>query len=485
MNNRFITILTKHIIINVILFFMALTSFGIEGYKIKIQIEGINDSVCYLANYYGDKVYLADTAVVEKKGDFIFEGDEKLPGGIYIVAGQSNNQYFEFIVDHDQNFSVQTALPDLLYNISFKNSLNNDLFYSYINLSVKNRKKVEILNEEKKQLIINKDSLAKSKTTVINEQITELNKQIVKHTDSIIELYPLQFVTVILKAMKEPYDIYTKQLDLGKDSVYAYQYYIDHYWDNLDVSDRRLLRTPLYHKRMEKFFSKILFQNPDTINQEADKFIAKTKSDKETYKYAIWYLTYKFETSKVMGFDEIFVHMVDNYYSQGEAYWADSSIVKSLAKRADALRDILIGAVAPELILIDTNFNFKSLHRSESPYTIVMFYEYDCGHCKKEIQEIKKWLAEDSLGIQVFAVCTDTSINKWKNFIIKQKLEWINVNGTRSVTADYHTLYDIRSTPSLFLLNERKEILAKRILTVQMRPFLENYIRHKQRNKSN
>ncbi len=231
---------------------------------------------------------------------------------------------------------------------------------------------------------------------------------------------------------------------------------------------------------MEKFFSKVLYQNPDTINNEADKFIEKAKADKETYKYAIWYLTYKFETSKMMGFDEIFVHMVDNYYSLGEAYWADPSVVKSLAKRADALRNILIGSVAPELILIDTSFNFVSLHHTEAPYMLVLFYEYDCGHCKKEISEIKNWLAEDSLGMKIFAVCTDTSINKWKQFIVNQKLEWVNVNGTRSVTPDYHTLYDIRSTPTLFLLNEKKEIIAKRILTAQMKPFLRNYHRNRQ-----
>jgi peroxiredoxin len=185
-----------------------------------------------------------------------------------------------------------------------------------------------------------------------------------------------------------------------------------------------------------------------------------------------------------MGFDEIFVHMVDNYYTTGEAYWADSTVVISLAKRADALRDILIGSVAPELILIDTNFNFRSLHHSDSPYMIVMFYEHDCGHCKKEISELKNWLSEDSLGLQIFAVCTDTSINKWKKFIVKEKLNWINVNGTRSVTADYHTLYDIRSTPTLFLLNEQKEIIAKRILAAQMKPFLLNYHRNKQLKKN-
>jgi len=471
---------TKLIFLIANLLFLSTISFAAEKYKIKIRIEGIQDSVCYLANYYGDKIYLADTARVDHKGEFIFEGDEKLPGGIYIVAGQSSNQYFEFILNDNQKFSIHSALPDLLQNIEFKNSIENELFYIYIHESVKNRKEIESLNKLKKNLTKGNDSIQK-----INKKISELNSQITTLTDSIINSNPSTFTAVLLKAMKEPNDIYREQLKMGQDTVYAYEYFKNHYWDDFDIADDRLLRTPIYHKRVEWFFSKVIFQHADTINLEADKFIAKAKPNLETYKYAIWFLTYKFETSKVMGFDEIFVHMVDNYYAIGEAYWADSSVVKSLTKRADELRSILIGSKAPELILMDTNGQFRSLHYTIAPYTIVMFYEWHCGHCKKEIGEMKKWLAKDTLGIKVFAVCTDTNLVKWKEFVVKQEMNWVNVNATRSVTADYHTLYDIRSTPSLFLLNEDKEIIAKRILTEQMEPFLRNYHRNKQRKEKN
>ena len=109
----------KSMILWSLIFQTGLNSLGNEGYKIQIQIDGITDSVCYLANYYGDKVYLTDTAKVGKKGIFIFEGDEPLPGGIYILAGQSNNQYFEFLVDKEQKFYIATALPNLLENIEF------------------------------------------------------------------------------------------------------------------------------------------------------------------------------------------------------------------------------------------------------------------------------------------------------------------------------------------------------------------------------
>jgi len=141
---------------------------------------------------------------------------------------------------------------------------------------------------------------------------------------------------------------------------------------------------------LENFFSKVVYQHPDSLIKEADKFVEKASSNKETYKYAIWFLTYKFETSNVMGFDEIFVHMVDNYYAKGKAYWADSSVVKTLAERSNELRNALIGSFAQNLILLDTNGSFKSLYNYPAEYMIVLFYESDCSHCKKVINEFKK-----------------------------------------------------------------------------------------------
>jgi len=223
----------------------------------------------------------------------------------------------------------------------------------------------------------------------------------------------------------------------------------------------------------------VLYQHPDTIIKEADLYIGKTRANKEVFKYSIWFLTYKFETSKIMGFDEIFVHMVDTYYKTGEAYWSDSTVVASLSKRADALRSILIGTRAPELILIDTSYTWHSLHYSIADYMILVFYEVDCNHCRKEIDTLKSWYDNNEIGFRVFAVNTDTSLTKWKKFILEKDLTWINVNGTRSITQDYHDLYDIRTTPTLFLLDEKKQIIAKRLKSEQLIPFLVNHHQNK------
>ena len=316
------------------------------------------------------------------------------------------------------------------------------------------------------------DSLA-----MVKEEMDKSTNDLKVFQQNLIKNNPDKFVSVLLKAMTEP-EVPEEFTESGQvDSVFQYQYYKNHYWDNFDVGDERLLRTPLFNKHIERFFTQVVYQYPDSIIQEADIFINKTRSSREVFKYSVWYLTYKFEMSKIMGFDEIFVHMADTYYSSGEAFWADSSVVKSLSNRADELRSILIGSIAPNLILMDTAGGFQSMYHQPSKYMVVLFYESDCNHCKKEITALKTWLEDDPYGVKVFAVCTDTSLAEWKNFINKYELDWINVNGTRSVTPDYHDLYDIRMTPTIFLLDDKKKILAKRLKSEQLAPFLRNYVK--------
>jgi peroxiredoxin len=459
-------------------FFINNLSKGQEGYKITIRISGINDSVCYLAHYFGDKTYLSDTAFAGKKNTFEFEGDTALPGGVYIVAGEGNNKYFELIIDKEQFFSVIAEATDIPGSIQFKGSAENELFYNYINYSASKRNEISLIMGR-----LNKMPKESDSAEILKSKIGELNREIDSYTSGLINDNPDGFVSVLLKATKEPEAKSTPLLENGRpDSVFVYYYYKQHYWDNFAPADARLLRTPLYHKKLEKYFTEVIYQHPDTAISEVDNFIQKTRPNKETFKYVVWYLTYKFETSKIMGFDEIFVHMIDRYYTTGEAYWSDSTVNKTLKKRADALRTILIGNKAPDLILIDTGFSFVSLHHVEAPYLVLLFYESDCGHCKKEIDELKTWYNSNNLGLEIFAACTDTSIVKWKKFIYEKKMSWINVNATRSITRDYHDLYDISVTPSLFLLDEDKKIIAKRLKTEQLISFLENYHKNLMKN---
>jgi thiol-disulfide isomerase/thioredoxin len=456
----------------IILLFFSLSTFAQKSsYSIEIKLDNYPDSVLYLVNYYGTTNQLKDTAELDK-GKFIFEGNEKLPGGIYLVVTKARS-YFELLVDQEQKFSVQTDYNDFVTGAKFSGSNDNAMFYEYLNFLGKKDKERKAINKEYEG---KSDDEAAQKE--LQKKLTKINDEVSEYKDAIINKHPNSFLTAILKASKEP-EIPTElpqKEDGTPDSSYIYRYYKNHYFDGFDLADERLLRTPIYANRVKQYFKKVIVQHPDTLIKEADHIIALSKPNKETYKFTIWYFTYETETSQIMGMDAVFVHLVNKYYKTGEAYWVNERVLKNITERADVLDKLLIGRPGPNMIMIDTNNNLKALYSLQADYTIIMFWDPDCGHCRTEIPEIRDWLKENEAiyNAKIFSVCSDTNLVKWKKFLHDYEItHWDNVNGTRSATKNYHDLYDIISTPTIYLLDKDKNILAKRLGYKQLIAFIE------------
>jgi len=456
----------------IVLFLLPVMASAQDAYRIEIRISELPDTTMYLANYYGDKTYMADTAQSDARGLAVFTGKEALPGGIYILA-VSRNRVLEFIVDKDQHFRLEADGPDFVENLKVTGSDENTLFFDYMRFNTAKYKEVQPLQSELKDL-----EEGSERYEEIRDQLDLINKEVEDYKTRIITDHPATFLATFFKAMRDPEVPDPPVLENGKeDSTFAYRYYKRHFWDNVDLSDERLLRTPILHPRLDRYFDKVLLQHADTLIAAIDGVIARSRPNKEMFKYLVWYLTIKYETSKVMGFDKIFVHMVDAYYSTDEADWVNETVKANIKERADKLRPILVGNKAPNMIMLDTNRIPISMYNVPAKYTILYFWDPDCGHCKKETPKLKALYEEHgkSMGIEVFAVCSDTSYAEMKSYIRKIGTRWINVNGPRTLTGDYHDAYDIYSTPVIYILDEQKVIIAKRLQVDQIRDFILRY----------
>jgi thiol-disulfide isomerase/thioredoxin len=129
--------------------------------------------------------------------------------------------------------------------------------------------------------------------------------------------------------------------------------------------------------------------------------------------------------------------------------------------------------------MLDTNNKAVSMHAIQSKFLILLFWDPDCGHCEKEIPKMKEFYDQnkEKYGLEIFTVCSDTSLVKWKKALIKRQMNWINVNGPRTYTGNYHDQYDITTSPVIFILNEKKEIIAKRVGVDQFSQFFSNYVK--------
>ena len=447
------------------------------GYKISGTIEGLKDSTVMLAYYFGGKQYATDTANVVN-GKFIFEGKKKLEGGMYLVV-LSESKYFDIIVS-EQHFSFNTKLSDLVGGMSFKNTKENPPFYEYLNFITQMQKDVTPLRQQL-------EAAEGENKIALQKKAGEIDTKVKEFRSNFISKYADKFFTKIVKGTTEPIIPEAPLDSLGNpDKSFPYKYYKKHFWDNIDFSDERMLRTPIFFNKMDQYLDKLTAKHPDSISISADILVEKARANKKIFQYVVSYITSTYERSKIMGMDAVFVHMVENYYITNQCDWVDSTQLVKIADRAQKIAPNLIGREASEFLdfygrpfMKDTLGIVHTLQEINADYTVLIFFGPTCGHCKKEIPKVKHDI--DSLigtgyDIKTFAVATEFDKKEWKKFINAQKTgDWLNVSdinhddeGNPVASSDWRDKYDIYSTPVIYLLDKEKKIIAKRITHKQL-----------------
>jgi peroxiredoxin len=462
--------------------FSAFSQAKKEVFKLKIKAKGLENKYCLLANHMGSNKYKIDSLPFDKKGETTYvDNEDKIKGGIYmIVFPTMGNNYVEFLVSKKE-MNMELLFDSININkVQIKNSVENDFFYSEI-------KFVEPLYKEMNDLKgkFTAANTSESDKKKIEERMKEMDKMIQDKRDGVIKTNPTLLYSKIMKMMKEidvP-DAPKKADGTLIDSNFQYNYYKSHYWDNIDLNDDRLLYTPVFEGKFKTFFDKIVLKHPDTLKVEIDLFLGKIKDPNSMMnRYCLGTLINDFANSKIMGQDALYVHLVRNYYQKGRAPWTDSATIQKMKYDADDIEPLLIGKVAPDFAAFDTTLVKSSrLYDMKSEYKVLVFWNPDCGHCKKEIPKLDS-VYPDLLKrkTDVFAVSTITdkgnNIEDWKNFIKNNKLRFKNYADPKfQMNPLFLVLYHIKATPEYFILDKNNKIIAKKLAPEQMPGFIDNY----------
>ena len=321
----------------------------------------------------------------------------------------------------------------------------------------------------------------------LQEKASEVDKKVKEFRYNFIKNNSDKFFAKIINATTEPVIPESPLDSLGNpDKTFPYRFYKKHFWDNIDFSDERMLRTPIFYSKMDQYLDKLTAKHPDSINVSADVLVEHSRANSEIFQYVVSYITSTYERSKIMGMDAVFVHMVENYYITNQCDWVDSTQLVKIADRAQKIAPNLIGRKASEFLdfygrpfMKDTSGVLHTLQEIKADYTVLVFFGPTCGHCKKEIPKIKNdvdSLTSVGYDIKTFAVATEFDKNEWKKFINAQETgDWTNVadinhdeEGNPVASSDWRDKYDIYSTPVIYLLDKDKKIIAKRITHTQI-----------------
>ena len=398
--------------------------------KISVEIENYDDSLYYLLKYKSDKSLIVIDSSTVVKDNKIFRQSCNYPEGIYVLADSKQNPIFEIFLGKDQKFTVNVG--DLTRNETYiiKGAKETSDYFDIYARTNYNRLYIKALESEIEHFPDNARKIDSIKLNY-NEYLESIK---IKDKDSFIRTY-IGFNKEII--VPQEY----------KDN--SEQYIIDHYFDDISFRDVRILNTRLLKNKLDDYFNNYMSkQTTDVVLQKIDYIIYQTTSgyrdipqdlvNHEVRDYILWYLY-----SKYFDNDIIYTHLSDVYFSKLEINNLTENIRNEIVKRADILRKITIGRLAPTFTYIDDEGKQIDLSEIDSKNTVLFFYKPDCQKCirdKRILGLIKK---------------------RQKNLTILH----INISEENysNVSQDIAIQYDIKTTPTIYILDKDKRITAKNI----------------------
>lgn len=475
-------------------------SIGISGFAqdLTFKVSGVKDTTVHLVKYVGSKLYYADTAeLVNSKVSF--DGSKQEPGIMALLMPGQN--YFEFIYNNE-SVHIETKSPDYVEHMVVKKSKENKVFLDYMKHMRANRKKTNQLKSELQGLAEEE----KEKKTKLSKQIQETGDEVLAYQKKLVEKNPNTLVSKIIemamdfKIPEGPKDEEGNPIDKS----FAYKYYRSHYFDHIDFTDDRLVNTPILQNKLEYYYSsKMLIQHPDTIIKYLHPVVDQIPEGSMMYRFFVTNITAHFEKSKIMGMDKVMNYMVNRYYcSEDEngapkGYWMDTEKLEDLCKDTKIRLQLVQGEIPPNLILPDsTNQKWYNLYELEADYTVLYFWDPNCGHCKKITPKLGTLYSEKfkDRNVEIYAVgkATGDDFEAWKKFVQEKDLSFINVGVTRDIynqakedprslvpskttleSINYQTTYDIYSTPRVWVLDKDKRIIAKSLSIGQIERLID------------
>jgi thiol-disulfide isomerase/thioredoxin len=461
-----------------IVFVFACQYCNAQGYKITVK-SNYKTGIAYLTYYLGnDNRILQDSAATANNGVAIFKNKENLMPGIYSIVFPGKRLFTDFLVEKEQIINI-TADTNRLDKVQVTGSIANTDFKNYqavVNVIGKK------LQDERKAY---ETSKTKADSALHDTEYKKYNKQLNDYREGVVKTKPKSMLAVLLSALRES-PLPTKIPITRQDSVDNYQYYKSHYWDGVTFMDDRVIRTPFFMPKLKNYYEQVLSQNPDTLIRDLDYKLLLARSNPEMYKFLLNWYTDQYISPKYMGQDAVFVHLYQKYHSQGLSKWLTKYQDSVISRRAFMLMSNLVGEKAANLEMVDVNGKPKNLYDVDAAYTFVVFWDPNCGHCKEEIPRIDSFYRAiwKPKNIKVYAVLSDGENLKqaWLDFIKEKNIgDFINVYQTKAMAdieqaqqkPSFKQLYDVYVTPTMFLLDKDKRIVAKKLSIEQFNDFID------------
>ena len=429
-------------------------------YDIDIDIKNYDNDTLIVGYYYADKQLVQDTLYAIQPGKFEFAGEDTLSAGIYILLTAPDKEFIQFNVNEDNKvFSISYDYNNKV-DITYTDSQDNSNFQNYISHLNEMRPEAEMLRDTITALE-EKGKVA----TSFKSELEKIDNEVAEYQKNILTSYPNSITAKVLKANN---DVELPEFpDTKEGQLERYLYYKAHFFDNLDLSDPLSMNLGIIQPKIDTYLDRLTSNYPDSIIVSLDYLLEKMQPAEKTYQYYLGTFLSKYGNSKIIGYDAIYVYLIDNYYAVGKTPWVSEDNLIKIIDNANKIRPSLIGKIGADIkVYEEDEVTPISISSIDYEYLVLLFWAPNCPHCTKMMPSVvefnEKWKDK---GIKTFAICTkhqDKTKSCWESLEEKNMLGFINA-ADKLHRSRFKLKYNVSSTPKIFILNKDREILLKNL----------------------
>jgi thiol-disulfide isomerase/thioredoxin len=442
-----------------LLVFQAITTYSqniLSG-----EIQSCSNQSLSIYRMKGEKRFLIDSITTDENGKFRYEIPSALQPGMLLLLDEQGKK-LKFIYDrHNIQFRLEEI--DKPETLQFIDSDENEIWFAYLKLRDDNNLKLKLLGQlldaYPQQTAYYKRS-EKEYNNLQNKYLSFINR-VNKHYGNsyAYSLIRTDFPTVI-----------PVQLKLTDKK----EYLVEHFLDSVNFTDTLLLNSDILTKKMVDFVA--LFQRDELninevqieFNKALDQILVLAAEEESMYIFVLEFF--------IEGFTEMGLSTVTDYLSGLPHYQTDcldQETMMKIGKLVEPFRNVQIGAIAPPINGTLINGEPFSLNQVNSKSTIIVFWSVHCPFCLELLPKLKT-LKLQHPEIEIVSIIVGKQSDDVESFIKQEKLDWIHVFDGLNWDSPITDAYKVYGTPTLFLLNEKHQIIAKPMTFQELENIINN-----------
>lgn len=246
------------------------------------------------------------------------------------------------------------------------------------------------------------------------------------------------------------------------------------YWEGYDFKDVEAIHDP---NKAEQAFVDFIYLFPQfdqaAVTEGIQTMLNNARVNKEVFDFFVTqYDKYLYDPNSPMRNDQ--------YYEPVLVYLVNSDMLSDQDKTVKATLLKLVrknqpGSEAADFAFLQADGKRSTLHSLDKRFTLLFFYEPGCPHCEQAIAEMKNQetinrLIQDQV-LTVLAVYPFGGHAVWKDYASQLPENWLNVFDDAEVIMKSGK-YDLKATPTIFLLDSDKKVLLKDVDVQQLLAYL-------------